>query len=179
MSGGNLMCKRYILLGSLITIGIFLISACGPIVDFSLKFSGGGYIPSAENPDEKAIFGFHYDGTTEPFKIHGTYNDKEAGVHIRFSEVVGVATGTGDQVPCMAAELVYDPVGGTPNGERVGVLACDDVSHDDLTELNPLFTCVADPCDFIGVSIYEEGEDPIYVNYGEVLGGNLKNLDKE
>ena len=173
------MFNRKILIGSLVTLGLILFTACVPFPDFSLKFSGGGHIPSAEDPEKKAIFGFHYDGTTEPAKMHGTYHDKAADVHIKISEINDIATGTGDSIPYMAAEIIYEPIGAQLNADEVGVLACDEVSEEELTGLNEDFVCEAYPCDFILIVIYEEGQEPVYENSGQVMGGNLKNLDKE
>jgi hypothetical protein len=58
------------------------------------KYTGGGFIPSAADPDEKASFGFNFhaididgdgftDGPLDKFKGRLLYHDKAAGVRIQ------------------------------------------------------------------------------------------------
>ena len=169
------MTKRSTLLLSLITLGVIFITACiPPFPDFSLRYSGGGFMASAVDPGEKANFGFHYDGTTEPPKIHGTYHDKAAGVRIRFTGVVQAYSGDGDPNKCMVAEILYKPLGNKLIDGMGGVVACDKVNEGEIPVGGS--ECESYPCDFLAI-IIATGQYGGYMNSGQVIGGNLKNLD--
>ena len=171
------MIKRNILLGCLIMVGIIIFAACIPpplIPDFSLKYSGGGVITSAANDDKRANFGFHYDGTTDPPTIRGTYHDKAAGINLKLSEVVFAISGEGDTNKCMLAEIMYEPMDHSLAGGKGGVLACDDVTEDEI--LIEDLQCETYPCDVFAIS-FDSGSYAGYMNAGEVLRGNLINLE--
>jgi hypothetical protein len=169
------MFKGKLLLGSLILICLILITSCTPLPDFSQKFSGGGHIPSAVDPEKKANFGFHYDGTKDPPKLHGTYHDKAADISIRFSEVVTTYENQdGAPSKCMVAEFNFEPLGSNIDGGLAGILACDNVDNEyEIPDTEEIRTyCESYPCDYLVIFI---GSD--YINYGQIMGGNLKNLD--
>lgn len=139
------MIVRKMLTLSFFILVLFLLVGCGPIIlpDLSTNFVGGGYLPSAEDPASKANFGFRFDGTVEPARIHGTYHDRSAGVNLRFTGVIEFISGTGDPLPCMAATLNYAPLGPGENGEgTLEMYACDgeveDITDDDALGINIL-----------------------------------------
>ena len=84
---------RVFLLVSLASV--FAISIIGCLIPGPGKYTGGGWLPSAEDPDAKATFGFNVhlddkdgDGSIDGVKGQIQYNDKAAGVKAH-----GVVTG--------------------------------------------------------------------------------------
>jgi hypothetical protein len=154
---------RKILTLSLVVIGLLFLAGC-EWDDLSTNFVGGGFIPSAEDPARKATFGFRFDGTVEPARIHGTYHDEAANVKLRFTGAIDFVFGEENPVPCMAAVLSYVPIGPEPSEEgQLDLVACDGgiegVTDDDA----------------ISISI-TSGPFEGYQNEGELGGGNLKDL---
>ena len=153
----------------LIMLSLFFLAGCGPIIyeDLSTNFVGGGTIPSAADTSKKATFGFRFDGTVDPARIHGTYHDKPAGVSLRFTGVVHFWSGEGEVVPCMAATLNYIPLGiGNGDGGTLDLTACDGgiEGNGDTTEDDAIYIKI------------NTGPFAEYQNFGELLGGNLKDL---
>ena len=150
----------------LIMLSLFFLAGCGPIIidDFSTNFVGGGKLTSAGDPSKIATFGFRFDGTVIPARIHGTYHDKSEDVSLRFTGVVDFLSGEGEVVPCMAAYLNYIPLGTGIDDEGTLYLAACDGGYGDITEDDAIHILI------------ETGPFAGYENFGELLGGNLKDL---
>ena len=145
----------------LIILSLLFLAGCA---DLSTNFVGGGTLPSAADASKKATFGFRFDGTVDPARIHGTYHDKPADVSLRFTGVVSYLFGEGEVVPCMSATLNYIPLGiGNGVGGTLELTACDGgivgITEDDAIHI-----------------IIKSGPFAGYDNFGELLGGNLKDL---
>lgn len=108
----------------LLALGVVVVGVLLATTGCLSKASGGGWMLSA-NDEDRATFGFHFDGPRDTAR--GTYHDHGTGVRFRFDGVVdwdrdSVAPG----LECLGFEGTYTSLDKThPGSGTVQVDACD------------------------------------------------------
>lgn len=143
------------------------------------KYTGGGFIPSAADPDKKANFGFNFqaididgdgfaNGPLDEYKGELLYHDRAAGVAIKgdvdFAVILDDPSSVGSDLPNFSGLALGTYVNQPQNSGSGGRFQL---------EMYDLGEPGADS-DFFFILLTDNEGNIIYINSGFIEGGNLQ-----